>query len=1282
MDFRAVARTLAAIEPEEALAPPPSCSYCGSDQLEGPEDHGRGERYTCSACGGTMTSNSGYWQPELIGSPANHPSPKADPDSGGVGGAGNVPQRSEDLQRHGAVDWCRHRHAEHCWLPRMDGTAGSVALYPPQDRGICPWKTATMQQINCPVSEPGPMAGMTMAGAQHTAGFGTGTHLSWDEIGERHPHIYGDPDVHGEEAEEGDGPGIGGAIRGLAFGRKADPEAEFADEHDLNFHETHVDPKHVDYARHGGLSDHRVRHAYEGFKAGHDVPPAVLVHRHGVYQVADGHHRAEAAHLAGVKLPAYVAHSPHPDEPFSDYEDGETKAPFHGADPVDAPDPHGKTAALADPELRLHFCATWADVRDKAKRIRSEGGVNILVASGDGVGGNVQGEHGIYETVLSYVPGSAKVAYWQCGCAWAAYTWGRAPAYRRFEGRMCSHALAMQFEAQSRGMFGKEVTPDAERPGWLRRDAPIRVQHERDTKKNLTRRSVPPGNMRTVFGSVTGPDLPPIYAFAADAMSQGSEPGEAMALMVDAGLPHVAARGLLDHLLADPEAQPLPAVLRAFSAQEEPEGPYFHGTRHVLKPGQILTGGHATSNQGMGTPGAHVYYSKNRTFASVFAEGGMGPEDDHDARPRVYQVHPVHGHEPDHDEPTAEAYRATHVKVIREVPYDHKGVDRIYNEGAKKDDPEDDAPTHAGLVLKADDTGRVLMLQRSLEDEEDPAAGTWEWPGGGIEPGDTSSFHGAAREFAEEVGQKVPHGGTLQHVWRSGPYVGHVLVIPNEKQIELHNGRVMPNPDDPKGDHPEQAAWWEPDHAKDNPALRPECGTSPWDEIKKATRGKTAHQEDLATSPTITRGLVAGGRDGRWHPEVAARIARGQASAHDILGNIDRNDVGDFWHGHHDSLGDAKIYAENEDHVGHEVGGDVYDNDHGEPGHIGSVGVVLEAHRPHGWDPSTHHDDGLMGNSYLPHATTLKLHKIHYDDHHGNWHQVDATDHEVHAGGHFRHEAIVSGEVGSQSCPRCHGQVTTGAAACPHCGKYMESDTDVLDLSVTADYAAGDYLEDVGVDPSPFRNKPTPPDGDQPQNPASTGFATSADPPAFQDADARTMSMPVFTMGTLHDEPEPALPSTTGDDDDDDWTTDVDPAHQHIPLNDQLGNPNPRDGMRPQIDPLESMTPSGQTHASLGGVSDVVAQFQATAAAKALQGTEGPSDMDITAAARQFLGTGKTASPDEFSFAEQQELISEGAQGTRARNFGDLKIEGTHYEALQDALAAEGQLADPDELFL
>jgi hypothetical protein len=160
---------------------------------------------------------------------------------------------------------------------------------------------------------------------QHTAARA----FSWDEIGERHPHVYGDSEIHGEDAEEGDGQGIGYAANHLAHDRADDPGAEGSSAHSLNFHEKMVHPRHIDYSP-SGSNDPRVQHAREGYQHHPEkMPPLVLVHRHGVYQVADGHHRAEAAASLDQPVKSYVAHSPYPDEPFANGE----KGPFHGAEP-------------------------------------------------------------------------------------------------------------------------------------------------------------------------------------------------------------------------------------------------------------------------------------------------------------------------------------------------------------------------------------------------------------------------------------------------------------------------------------------------------------------------------------------------------------------------------------------------------------------------------------------------------------------------------------------------------------------------------------------------------------------------------------------------------------------------------------------------------------------------------------------------------------------------------------------------------------------------------------
>lgn len=169
-------------------------------------------------------------------------------------------------------------------------------------------------------------------------------------------------------------------------------------------------------------------------------------------------------------------------------------------------------------------------------------------------------------------------------------------------------------------------------------------------------------------------------------------------------------------------------------------------------------------------------------------------------------------------------------------------------QGAKKSF----GPSVAGVALKAADTGRVLMLQRGLDDPKDPAAGTWEFPGGHKEPEDKSSVHAGIREWEEEVGQPFPDDAMLHHSWTSpnGVYQGHIMIIPEERSLVMHNGRVMPNPDDPKGDMAEQAAWWHVDHARKNPALRPEVKSgTPWNKLKAAGQDLQKAADYAANDP-------------------------------------------------------------------------------------------------------------------------------------------------------------------------------------------------------------------------------------------------------------------------------------------------------------------------------------------------------------------------------------------------------------------------------------------------
>lgn len=170
--------------------------------------------------------------------------------------------------------------------------------------------------------------------------------ISWGQITERHPDTYG-VEYDDEEGDSGPGEEIARAAGELAFDRPDEPsEDSWHHASDLDWHLEHVDPRHIDHDR-APPNDPRVRRAIEGHqKDPESVPPLVLVRRHGVYQVADGHHRASAAEYWGMPVRAYVAHSPHEDEPFSGH-DGEPPArgPFHGAEPI--PAQHQAAASLA-----------------------------------------------------------------------------------------------------------------------------------------------------------------------------------------------------------------------------------------------------------------------------------------------------------------------------------------------------------------------------------------------------------------------------------------------------------------------------------------------------------------------------------------------------------------------------------------------------------------------------------------------------------------------------------------------------------------------------------------------------------------------------------------------------------------------------------------------------------------------------------------------------------------------------------------------------------------------
>lgn len=171
-----------------------------------------------------------------------------------------------------------------------------------------------------------------------------------------------------------------------------------------------------------------------------------------------------------------------------------------------------------------------------------------------------------------------------------------------------------------------------------------------------------------------------------------------------------------------------------------------------------------------------------------------------------------------------------------------------------------------GLAVRARDTGRVLMIQRA-HDEDDPAGGYWEFPGGRLDPGE--SVEGAARrEWVEETGLPLPEGD-IHGVWDAGNYRGHVLSVASEGACPILEREEGTNPDDPDNDSPEAIAWWDPRELKDNPAVRPELRDHP----------KRVRRALESTGDKVSKGVLAdlaGSADAHYvndHNELSDRVS-------------------------------------------------------------------------------------------------------------------------------------------------------------------------------------------------------------------------------------------------------------------------------------------------------------------------------------------------------------------------------------------------------------------------
>ena len=146
--------------------------------------------------------------------------------------------------------------------------------------------------------------------------------------------------------------------------------------------------------------------------------------------------------------------------------------------------------------------------------------------------------------------------------------------------------------------------------------------------------------------------------------------------------------------------------------------------------------------------------------------------------------------------------------------------------------------------------------------------------------------------------------------------------------------------------------------------------------------------------------------DTGYTPDVAQRLASGEATYDDVMTGVNRDRIGDFWYrvgadDLDDSLIDSRLYASGEEGISGYIDSPYEEDDdtgifNYKAGNVGGeLGIVFVAQPPEGWDPEVDNADdmyaSMMGNSYLPGDTELPLQQVQYTPDNGeNWYTVDA----------------------------------------------------------------------------------------------------------------------------------------------------------------------------------------------------------------------------------------------------------------------------------------------------
>lgn len=278
------------------------------------------------------------------------------------------------------------------------------------------------------------------------------------------------------------------------------------------------------------LTDATVPWSQGGQRGGIIDVHSSLQHEAGTYELA-GSWPPELPHEAGLTCPYCQGQGV--GGRMAVAWDANTCGKCHGKGRIDARMKLGRLDR-ADDELHWHFCASWNDVRAKAKRIRAEAGVRIISAPSPRnpyIVAEVKGDHHTYQSTILRSMGSKGVAGWECTCAWAHYAWGRSGRWKKFEGRMCSHVLATMYQAQAEEMFGGRVKEIERRPVHMEEPFFYKAPEIRPWRVGSVQESLPTGFSTPV-------EIAPITVEARALLEEGCEPNAVLGFLREFGATH------------------------------------------------------------------------------------------------------------------------------------------------------------------------------------------------------------------------------------------------------------------------------------------------------------------------------------------------------------------------------------------------------------------------------------------------------------------------------------------------------------------------------------------------------------------------------------------------------------------------------------------------------------------------------------------------------------------------------------------------------------------------